>query len=107
MRAMADDTKPLTDEEREELEALRREKAQREEASRAAQERAELERLKREREKAQRDAEEDRRIREVRERNAKIMEPDDDLKMPLGQKIVLVGIIAVAVAIILVMNLGR
>ena len=79
MRAMADDTKPLSDEEREELEALRREKAQREEASRAAQERAELERLKRERERAQRDAEEDRLIREVRERNAKNMEPDDDL----------------------------
>ena len=100
---MADEVRPLSDEERAELEALRAEKAAREERERVARERAELEALRSEsaqqRQPAKREAaataaraaaaEEDRRIREQRERGAKLMEPDDDLRMPLGQKLVL------------------
>lgn len=48
---MADTNTPLTDEEREELEALRAEKVRREEEERAAAERAELEALRAEQEK--------------------------------------------------------
>ena len=116
---MADDVAPLTDEERAELEALRAEKAAREERERAARERAELEALRAERQGQQASqqarpsaeareraaqAEEDRRIREARERGAKLMEPDDDLRMPLGQKLVL-GVIALLVVIIVVMTM--
>lgn len=78
---MADDN-ALTDDERAELERLRAEKADRE--------RAELERLR-----AEADAEREREaadahIEKIRERNRKIMEPDDDdLRMPLAQKLVL------------------
>ena len=43
---MSDDARPLTDEERAELESLRAEKAQRENARRIQAERIELERLK-------------------------------------------------------------
>ncbi len=108
---MADEASPLTDDERAELEALR--------AERAARERAELEALRAERETAARQeaaaqqsaaraqrasAEEDRRIREARERGAKLMEPDDDLRMPLGQKITL-AVLALGVLIVIVMNL--
>ena len=110
---MADEARPLTDEERAELEALRAEKAAREERERAAQERAELEALRAEQQAAQKPAPrrvqqtptaEDRRIQEARERGAKLMEPDDDLRMPLGQKLVL-AVIAVLVILIVGMNL--
>lgn len=115
---MADEVRPLSDEERAELEALRAEKAAREERERVARERAELEALRSERaqqrQPAKREAaaataaraaaaEEDRRIREQRERGAKLMEPDDDLRMPLGQKLVL-GVMGLLVVIILFMS---
>jgi hypothetical protein len=114
---MADDVRPLSDEERAELEALRAEKAAREERERVVRERAELEALRSEsaqqRQPAKREAaataaraaaaEEDRRIREQRERGAKLMEPDDDLRMPLGQKLVL-GVMGLLVVIILFMS---
>jgi Flp pilus assembly protein TadB len=116
---MADEVRPLSDEERAELEALRAEKAAREKREQAARERAELEALRSESVKqsqpakprreasataaARAAAEEDRRIREQRERGAKLMEPDDDLRMPLGQKLVL-GVIALLVVIILFMS---
>ena len=120
------DAQPLTDEERAELESLRAEKAAREERERAARERAELEALRAERAQTQaqpaqaqgqpaaqrtqtqrqprrtEDAE-DRRIREARERGARLMEPDDDLRMPKGQKIVL-AVIALLVVIYLAMT---
>lgn len=113
---MADQAQPLSDEERAELEALRAEKAERERQEQAARERAELEALRAERAQAQQpqaksaarparrteDAE-DRRIREQRERGAQLMEPDDDLHMPLGQKIVL-AVLVVLVAIVIGMN---
>lgn len=86
----------LTDEERAELEALRAEKAARAQAERDARERAELEALRKERkarEVAARRSEEeaalDARDAQIRERNRQLMEPDDDLRMPLAQKIVL------------------
>ncbi|MBR1830657.1 MAG: hypothetical protein IJ781_14365, partial [Atopobiaceae bacterium] len=49
------------------------------------------------------ETEDDRRIREARERGAKLMEPDDDLRMPVGQKIVL-AVLALLVGIIVVMH---
>ena len=122
---MADEVLPLTDDERAELEALRAEKAAREEQARAARERAELEALRAEREQAQAERrsasarpssspaparpsqaelDQDRRIREQRERGARLMEPDDDLRMPLGQKIVL-AVIGAAVAIVAIIML--
>lgn len=92
------DNAGLTDEERAELEQLRAEKEAREQASRDAAERAELERLRAQR--ACSEAERDQIAREAaaRERGRKLMEPDeDDLRMPLGQKVV---ILVVAVAIV-------
>lgn len=117
---MADDARPLSDEERAELEALRAEKAAREAREQAARERAELEALRTQHAQAQVQAQaqtraqastpqrrvesaEDRRIREQRERGAQLMEPDDDLNMPMGQKVVL-GVIVVLALIILCMT---
>ena len=120
---MSDDIQPLSDDERAELEALRAEKAAREERERAVRGRAELEELRRQRDaaasqaQAQRqapsrqaaasaraaEAAEDRHIREARERGARLMEPDEDLRMPVGQKLVL-GVIALLVAIIVIMH---
>lgn len=97
---------PLSDEERAELEALRAERAEREAQEQARRERAELARLKAERERLHRESAQDARDREIRERNAKLMEPDKDLNMPLGQKIVLAGIAAVVVLIVLMTVFG-
>ena len=99
--------KGLSDDERRELEELRAEKARREEAQRTQRERAELKRLKAEQERTHAEAEKDRKARELRERNAKLMEPDDDLRMPTGQKVVLLALAVIAVAIVLVMTLGH
>ena len=104
---MADDPQGLSDEERAELEQLRAEKAKRDAAARAQSERAELERLKREQRRVDERAAADERTRKIRERNAKLMEPDDDLRMPLGQKIVLLAVLALVVIIVIAMNLGR
>ena len=82
---MADEQAPLTDEERAELERLRAEKAARENAARAAAQKAELERLRTEQAEADADARDAAR----RERAREYMEPDEDLKMPLAQKLVL------------------
>ena len=113
---MADEAQPLTDEERAELEALRAEKAARLEREQAERERAELEELRAERAQAAvktatpvrgraDDAAEDRRIREARERGEKLMMPDDDLRMPMGQKIVL-ATIAVLIILAVIMHLA-
>ena len=107
----------LSDEERAELEQLRAEKAAREAAAREAAERAELEQLRAERarakaaEKAAQEADEasrarDERIAEQRERGRKLMEPDDDLKMPLGQKLVIAFVLVAAVAFVLMTIFG-
>lgn len=96
----------LTEAERAELEQLRAEKAQREQEAAAAKERAELEALRAEKaaaatakakadaaaQEAAKEAELDERDAARRERAREIMEPDDDLKMPLAQKLVLVAI---------------
>ena len=121
---MAQQSAPLSDEERAELEALRAERAAREAAEQAARERAELEALRAEHQAAQaaqpqsatpspaprsacrapsqEELDEDRRIAEARARGTRLMEPDDDLAMPLGQKIVL-AVLALIVIIIVVM----
>lgn len=97
----------LTDEERAELEQLRAEKAARQQAERDAAERAELERLRAQR--ATDEAERAARAREAqaRERGRALMEPDeDDLRMPLGQKIVILAIVGVAAVWLAVTILG-
>lgn len=106
-RDMADSPAPLSDEERAELETLRAEKSREEELRRAQRERAELAQLKAERERALRDAQASARAREIRERNSKLMEPDDDLRMPLGQRAVLVVLTVLAAAIVASMMVGR
>lgn len=98
---MADETTPLTDEERSELEALRAEKEKREASAKAAKERTELERLRAQQARAEHDAAEDARIREIKEKTRDFVEPDDDYKMPLMQKIVLI-VLAVIVIIFVV-----
>ena len=95
---MADET-PLTDEEREELRRLRAEKAARERAQADAAQKAE--RLRVEKAEAERDALDAQR----RERAREYMEPDDDLKMPVGQKIVLLAL-AVIVALFVISVVG-
>lgn len=102
---MADNT-GLTDQEREELERLRAEKAERERADREAAERAELERLRREQAAAREASDADRRAAEARERGRALMEPDDDLKMPLGQKIVILAVVGVAAVWLAITILG-
>lgn len=103
------DNAGLTDEERAELEQLRAEKAAREQAERDARdaaERAELERLRAQR--AQGEAERAAQARDAaaRERGRKLMEPDDDLKMPLGQKIVILAVVGVAAIWLAITVLG-
>ena len=105
---MADTTQALSDEERAELEALRAEKARREQAQAAAAERAELEALKAEATRTAEEAEHDRAIAEARERGRKMMEPDeDDLSMPLGQKVVIVAVVGIAIIFILMTVFGH
>ncbi len=76
----------LSDEERAELEQLRKEKAAREAAEAEARERAELERLRKEKQEMDAEAEAERRIEEARQR----MEPGDDLRMPIAQRIIVI-----------------
>lgn len=108
----------LTDAERAELEALRAEKERRElealraEKTRAAQVEAEAEAAAAEdaqlvaaqqraaRKAAQQEAEQIRRIQEQRAKGRALMEPDEDdedIKMPLGQKIVIGTVVILAV----------
>ena len=92
------DNNGLTDEERAELEQLRAEKAARERAARDAAERAELERLRRQKARGAAERAQARRDAEARERGRALMEPDDDdLRMPLGQKVVILAVVGVAI----------
>ena len=122
---MADQNQALSDSERAELEALRAEKAAREQEAKAAAERAELEALRAEKAAAERAAQaraaeaqasaaqaqasaaEDTRIAEVRERNRQLMEPDDDLNMPIAQKIVLAVLALFVVAAVVYFMTSR
>ena len=110
----------LTDAERAELEALRAEKERRElealraEKTRAAQAEAQAEaeaaaaedaqlvaaQQRAARKAAQQEAEQIRRIQEQRAKGRALMEPDEDdedIKMPLGQKIVIGTVVILAV----------
>ena len=112
----------LTDAERAELEALRAEKERRElealraEKTRAAQAEAQAEaeaeaaaaedtqlaaaQQRAARQAAQQEAEQIRRIQEQRAKGRALMEPDEDdedIKMPLGQKIVIGTVVILAV----------
>lgn len=82
---MADQNSSLTDQERAELEQLRAEKAARQEQEAAQRERAELEQLRAEKARQAQRAAEDAQLEQARQR----MEPDEDLRMPVAQKIVL------------------
>lgn len=111
---MALDDAPLSAEERAELEELRAEKARREEELQARREREELARLKAERARSEQErtrleqeAAEDRRIAELRARNARLMEPDEDLRMPLAQKLVLLGVALIAAVALFVTFFGK
>ena len=46
----------------------------------------------------------DEHIKYIQEKNRKIMEPDDDLRMPLGQKIVLICLAVLAAVILIIMR---
>jgi len=92
----------LTDDERRELEELRAEKAKRQEAAKAAQERAELEHLRSEKAVAAKEQEEISREQAQRERGRQLMGPDDDLKMPLGQKLTIAAVVGLAIVFLLV-----
>ena len=111
----------LTDAERAELEALRAEKERREleelraEKARAVQTEAQTQaesaaadedvqlaaaQQRAARQAAQREAEQIRRIQEQRAKGRALMEPDaddEDIKMPLGQKIVIATVVILAV----------
>ena len=101
------DTSGLTDEERAELEQLRAEKAARESAARDAAERAELERLRRQKAEDEAMRASLERDAEARERGRALMEPDDDdLRMPLGQKVVILVVVGVVVVWLLATVLG-
>lgn len=65
-------------------------------------ERRELEELRAEKAVAAKEQEEIRHEQAQRERGRKLMEPDDDLKMPLGQKITIVAVVGLAIIFILV-----
>lgn len=135
---MSDDSRPLSDEERAELEQLRAEKARRQKEERARRERAELEQLRAQKRQAQKGGhtgssydneppmksaeqlEEERQRREqqrveairdahdaeLRERGREFMEPGDDLRMPKGQKLVILGVIIVVVLFVLMSVFG-
>lgn len=79
----------LTPEERSELENLRAEKAAREQQAADAAARAELEHLRAEKARTAEQAARDERSVERQQKAARAMEPDDDLRMPLAQKVVL------------------
>ena len=101
------DNSGLTDQERAELEELRAERAARQQAEKDAAERAELERLRAQRTESEAERAAVARDAEARERGRKLMQPDeDDLRMPLGQKIVILAIVGVAVVWLAVTILG-
>ncbi|MBM6999586.1 hypothetical protein I3I95_05525 [bacterium] len=102
---MSDGNSSLTDEEREELERLRAQKAAAEQRQRDEQDRRELERLRKQQRLAQEDAAyyaERQRRKEERQRERE--HPDyslDDLEpMPRVQKIV-IGVLAVAFVVLI------
>lgn len=102
---MPDNHTPLSEDERLELERLRAEKQQRMQAKTAEQHRLELERLRREKAQAELDAQADERDAKRRQRAREYMEPDEDLKMPLAQKVVLL-FVAILIAWFVVFVVG-
>ena len=111
---MAGDETPLSAQERAELEELRAQKAAREQAEQARRERAELEELRRQSAREAQVAQEseeararEQRSREARERGRQLMEPGDDLSMPLGQRLVLVALALIVIGIIVAFVWGR
>lgn len=110
---MSEESTPLSDEERAELEALRAAKRAADEAERERAERAELERLRRDQKYAKEDAEYyAERERRKEERRRERENPDyglDDLPpMPMKQKVILAvaAVLVVALVIYLIMSNG-
>lgn len=79
----------LSDAERAELEQLRAEAKAAEEAKQAQKDREELERLRAQKQAQAQDAARDAQIAAAKAHGAELMEPDDELHMPKGQKIVI------------------
>lgn len=101
------DNSGLTDQERAELEELRAERAARQQAEKDAAERAELERLRAQRAESEAARAAEARDAAARERGRRLMQPDeDDLRMPLGQKIVILAVVGVAAIWLAVTVLG-
>lgn len=94
---------PLSESERAELEELRAERAARAEAA----ERAELERLRAERAREHVERERDAHVAEVRERNRRLMEPGDDLSMPVAQRVVLGVLAFIVIAFVIYLATGN
>ena len=95
---MSDDMHTLSEDERAELERLRQEKKLREAQAQAAAERAELERLRAEQAQAKSVEQERKEAEHIAEVRAKLMQPDeDDLRMPIGQKIVIISVVLLAI----------
>ncbi len=106
---MTNDEAPLTSEERAELEALRAEKARRERAEleqlraeRGSEGAASPTRPRRETETPRREATAPQRETEAQRRARRLMEPGEDLSMPVAQKIILVVLALVVAAVIAV-----
>ena len=100
----SDESAPLSDEERAELEALRAAKRASEEAARERAEREELEQLRRNQKQLQEDAEyyaerERRKEERRRERENPDYSLDDLPPIPLKQKVVMAVAIALVVAL--------
>lgn len=94
------DAKPLTDDERRELEELRAQKRAREDAERAVRERRELELLRSEQSRTSMAPSMPAREQAARERGRRLMEPGDDLSMPVGQKMVLVAVFLIVIGFV-------
>lgn len=95
-----DTSDTLSDSERRELEQLRAEKKAAEAAQKAAQEREELERLRSQKQAREQDAAREAQIAAARAHGAELMEPDDELHMPKGQKIVIALIVLFVLAFV-------
>ena len=49
----------------------------------------------------------DERAAQLRAKNARLMEPDDDLRMPVGQKVVLIVLAVIVLVVVVSLWLGH
>lgn len=101
---MADSPQELTEDERKELEELRELRKKQLEDERAAAEREELMRLRRQVADTKKDSEKQKRIEHAKQQGKELMEPDEELHMPTGQKVVLILLFVIVVASIFALH---